>query len=114
MKFDLRGDIHGPWEHEFYGERWFDFDRAANELVDKLVIHPSAAQAQLRKLCAMGEIRAVGTDDAAEKPKSINQANGPTMICQDTKFWLATSTFTIGSVGNPRAENVWTEQEAFA
>jgi hypothetical protein len=58
----FRGDIHGPWEHEFYGERWLDFDRAVNELADKLVIHPSAAQAQLCKLCASGRIRAVGGD----------------------------------------------------
>ena len=37
-------------------------------------------------------------------PKSqslFHQANGPVLICQDTKFWLATSTFTFGSVGNP-------------
>jgi len=67
MKFYLRGDIHGPWEQDLYGERWFDFDRAANELADKLVIHPSAAQAQLRKLCASGEIRAIGTDNPSEE-----------------------------------------------
>ena len=67
----FRGDFHGPWEHDLYGERWFDFDRAANELADRLAIPPSAAQAQLRKLCAMGEVRTVGTDDAAEEPKPI-------------------------------------------
>jgi hypothetical protein len=70
MKFDLRGDIHGPWECDLYGERWLDFDRAANELADKLAIPPSAAQAQLRKLCASGEIRAVGTD-GSERPAPI-------------------------------------------
>src|SRR5215472_5254984 len=49
-----------------------DFDRAAHELADKLAIPPSAAQAQLRKLCASGEIRAIGTDNPSEeKPTPI-------------------------------------------
>jgi DNA-binding MarR family transcriptional regulator len=52
----LRGDINGPWEHELYDETWFDFDHAAIELADKLGITPSAAQAQLDKLCASGKI----------------------------------------------------------
>ena len=73
----FRGDIHGPWEHDFYGERWFDFDRAADELADKLVIHPSAAQAQLRKLCASGEVRAVGADDPDEMPTPIPPSEWP-------------------------------------
>jgi hypothetical protein len=59
----FRGDINGPWEWEFYGERWFRFDKAANELGDKLAIPPSAAEAKLRKLCASREIRTVGCDD---------------------------------------------------
>jgi len=45
-----------------------DFDRAAHELADKLAIPPSAAQAQLRKRCASGEIRAIGTDNPSEEP----------------------------------------------
>jgi hypothetical protein len=45
----FRGDIHGPWEQDRYGERWLNFDRAANELADKLAIPPSAAQAKLIK-----------------------------------------------------------------
>jgi len=64
--FDLRGDIHGPWEQDLYGERWLNFDRAINELADKLAIPPSAAQAQLCKLCASGQIRTVGTDGNEE------------------------------------------------
>jgi hypothetical protein len=59
----FRGDINGPWEWEFYGERWFQFDKAANELGDKLAIPPSAAETKLHQLCASGEIRAVGTND---------------------------------------------------
>jgi hypothetical protein len=76
----LRGDIHGPWEADLYGERWFDFERAANELGDKLGISPSAAEAQLRKLCASGEIRALGTDDpddCDEPPTSIPPSEWP-------------------------------------
>jgi hypothetical protein len=69
-KVRLRGDVHGPWEHEHYGEIWLDLERAVIELADKLAIPPNAAQVQLRKLCASGEIRAIGTD-GNEQPKLI-------------------------------------------
>jgi hypothetical protein len=65
--FKLRGDIHGPWEHDLYGERWLEIDRAVIELADKFAISPNAAEAQLHKLCASGEIRAVGTDNPNEE-----------------------------------------------
>ena len=84
MKFGLacRGDIHGPWEYDFYGELWLVFDRAIIELGDKLAVPPSTAQAQLHRLCASGEVRAIGIDDPDnEKPKPIppsewHQING--------------------------------------
>lgn len=67
-----RGDSYGPWEYDLYGERWFYFNRAADELGDKLAIPPSAAQAKLHKLCAGGVIRAVGTHpDLDEMPEHI-------------------------------------------
>jgi hypothetical protein len=70
-KFDLRGDIDGPWEHDIY-ERWLEFKRAIVELGDKLSIPPSAAEAKLHKLCASGEVRAIGTDDRDnEMPEAI-------------------------------------------
>jgi hypothetical protein len=59
----MRGDEHGCWEHDKYGERWLIFDRATVELGDKLALPPSAAQAQLYKLCASGQVRAIGTDE---------------------------------------------------
>jgi hypothetical protein len=74
MKFigqPCRGDLNGPWEWDFYGERWFYFDRAASELGDKLAIPPTAAEAKLHKLCATGVIRAVGSDDNDKWPEPI-------------------------------------------
>jgi hypothetical protein len=50
---------------------WLIFDRAVIELGDKLGILHSAAEAQLHKLCAGGEVRAVGTDDPDERPQPI-------------------------------------------
>jgi hypothetical protein len=59
----LRGDDHECWEHDLFGERWLIWARAIVELGDKLAIPPSAAHAQLHKLCASGQVRAIGTDD---------------------------------------------------
>jgi hypothetical protein len=59
----VRGDKYKPWEWEVDGELWLIFDRAVIELGDKLAIPPSAAQAQLHKLCAGGEVRAIGSND---------------------------------------------------
>jgi hypothetical protein len=48
-----------------------DFDRAAEKIANKFAIPPAAAKARLRKLCASGEIRSVGTNDPDEMPKRI-------------------------------------------
>jgi hypothetical protein len=72
-----RGDNFEPYEWDFYGERWLYFNRAAIELGDKLAIPPSAAEAQLRKLCASGVIRAVGTNDPDERPEPIPPSEWP-------------------------------------
>jgi hypothetical protein len=76
-KFDLRGDFYGPWEHDLYGERWLEFDKAIVELADKLAIPPSAAEAKLHKLCASGVIRAVGTDKDNKSPEPIPPSEWP-------------------------------------
>jgi hypothetical protein len=68
----VRGDHKGPWEHAFYSEKWLIFDRAILEFADKLAIPPSAAEAQLHKLCASGVIRSIGGDPHTdEQPKPI-------------------------------------------
>jgi hypothetical protein len=96
----LRGDIHGPWEQDLYGERWFDFDHAAIELGDKLAIPPGAAHVQLHKLCASGVIRSIGGDKTSqEEPKPIPPSAWG-MISLHRMSWLAISTSTIGSIGN--------------
>jgi hypothetical protein len=68
----VRGDINGPWEYDFFGEMWLTSNRAITVLGDRLVIPPSAAQAQLHKLCASGVVRAIGGDpDTDEEPQPI-------------------------------------------
>jgi hypothetical protein len=71
---------HEQWEWDFYGESWLSFERAIIELGDKLAIPPSAAQAQLHKLCASGQVRAIGTDDPDDwdaKPGPIPPSHWP-------------------------------------
>jgi hypothetical protein len=76
-KVVVRGDDRGPWEHDLYGERWLIWDRAIVELGDKLALPPSAAHAQLHKLCATGQVRAIGTDDKIEEPAPIPPSQWP-------------------------------------
>jgi hypothetical protein len=59
----------GHWD----GEDWVYFHWAASEISDKLDIRPRSAKAQLRKLCASGEIRAISSDesDLLEEPEPI-------------------------------------------
>jgi len=90
----LRGDSNGPWEYDFYGERWFCFDRASVELGDKFAIPPSAARAQLRKLCASGEIRAVGTDDYdGPTPEPIPPSQWPDDDLPRGEVWVSNIDF---------------------
>jgi len=56
----------GHWQ----GEAWVYFHWAASQIGDKLAISPGPAQAQLRKLCASGEIRAIASVDD-EEPEPI-------------------------------------------
>jgi hypothetical protein len=76
-KFDLRGDWDGPFEQDYYGERWLEFKRAIVELADKLAIPPGAAEAKLHKLCASGLIRAVGFDEDTKEPAPIPPSEWP-------------------------------------
>jgi hypothetical protein len=77
----MRGDDNGPWEHLLYGEKWLIWVRATVELGDKLFLPPSAAHAYLHKLCASGQVRAVGTDadrdDLDAMPEPIPPSHWP-------------------------------------
>jgi hypothetical protein len=67
----LRGDSRGPYEAHLYDEIWLYFERATIDLGDKLGISPGAAEAQLRKLCASGEIRTIANESEDEMPVPI-------------------------------------------
>ena len=62
------GDSNGPWEYDFYGEMWLTSNRAITVLGDSLALTPSVARAQLHKLCANGEVRAIGGDERDYQP----------------------------------------------
>lgn len=67
MKVFESGSI-GEWN----GEEWVYFHWAADIIGDTLAIPPGPAQAQLRKLCASGEVRAIISDkDYMEQPEPI-------------------------------------------
>jgi hypothetical protein len=72
------GDINGPWEYDFFGEMWLTSNRAIIVLGDSLALPPSGARAQLHKLCASGEVRAIGCDDPElEQPQPIPPSHWP-------------------------------------
>ena len=63
----------GYWDDE----EWVEFHWAANEIGNKLAIPPRDAQAQLRKLCASSEIRALTfvEDDQEHLPEWISPSH---------------------------------------
>src|SRR5262249_16796328 len=62
----MKDGFVGYWD----GQGWIEFYWAANKVGDKLAIPPGPAQAQLRKLCASGEVRAIASVDD-EEPEPI-------------------------------------------
>jgi hypothetical protein len=61
-------DAPGFWE----GELWYDFHWAADQIGDKLSIPPGPAKAQLRKLCATGEVRTLLSEDQMSEPEHVS------------------------------------------
>jgi hypothetical protein len=51
---------------EWNGEDWEDFHSAADSIAAKLGISVGSAQAKLRHLCAIGEVRSIEVEDANE------------------------------------------------
>jgi hypothetical protein len=66
----MKDGFVGYWDDE----EWVEFHWAANEIGDKLAIPPGSAKAQLRKLCARSEIRALTfvEDDQDRAPEWIS------------------------------------------
>jgi hypothetical protein len=84
----------GHWD----GEEWVEFQWAANKIGDKLAIPPGPAQAQLRKLCASSEIKALTFVDYDEpepippswwRDEDINASSHVAVSATDLRSWLS-------------------------
>jgi hypothetical protein len=96
----MRGDASGPWEHNFYGEKWLILNGPSLNLaicLPFLLVLLKLSYTSSAPAASLGQSGL--TTMKSQSP--FLQATGRTMIYQDRIYWSATSTFTTGSNANP-------------